>query len=106
MSSALKGVITGPYLRAAYRATDTTAGRRRAEQIQASFHTCPIPAAARLGRTLRPWREAFLASFERVARTTAAPRPTTAPSSCTAASPAAAATVRATAYACSLPPAT
>jgi transposase len=29
----------------------------------ASFHTCPIPEVARLGRTLRRWRQAFLAYF-------------------------------------------
>ncbi len=50
-------------LRAAYRAKDTTEGRRRAEKILTSFHTCPIPEVARLGRTLRRWREAFLAYF-------------------------------------------
>ncbi len=50
-------------LRAAYRAKDTTAGRTRAETILASFHTCPIPEVARLGRTLRRWQQAFLAYF-------------------------------------------
>jgi transposase len=28
-----------------------------------SFHTCPIPEIARLGRTLRSWRQQFLAYF-------------------------------------------
>ena len=51
-------------LRAAYRTKDTAAGRRRAEKILNSFHTCPIPEVARLGRTLRRWREAFLAYFD------------------------------------------
>lgn len=50
-------------LRAAYRATDTHQGRRLAEKVLASFHTCPIPEVARLGRTLRRWRDAFLAYF-------------------------------------------
>jgi len=50
-------------LRAAYRAKDTTAGRTRAETILASFHTCPIPEVALLGRTLRRWQQAFLAYF-------------------------------------------
>ncbi|HCX85995.1 MAG TPA: ISL3 family transposase [Micrococcales bacterium] len=50
-------------LRAAYCDRDTQAGRRRAEKILASLHTCPIPEVARLGRTLRRWREAFLAYF-------------------------------------------
>ncbi len=50
-------------LRAAYRARDTTHGRALAEKILTTFHTCPIPEIARLGRTLRRWREAFLAYF-------------------------------------------
>ena len=50
-------------LRAAYRTRDTTHGRVLAEKILATFHTCPIPEIARLGRTLRRWREAFLAYF-------------------------------------------
>ncbi len=28
-----------------------------------SFHTCPVPEIARLGRTLRSWSEQFLAYF-------------------------------------------
>ncbi len=51
-------------LRAAYRAKHTDAGRARAEKILDSFHTCPIPEVARLGRTLRRWRDAFLAYFD------------------------------------------
>ena len=50
-------------LRAAYRARDVRDGRARALKILDSFHTCPIPEVARLGRTLRRWREAFLAYF-------------------------------------------
>ncbi len=50
-------------LRAAYRCADLTAGRAMAERILTIFHTCPIPEIARLGRTLRRWREAFLAYF-------------------------------------------
>mgnify|MGYP001818360084 CR=1 FL=1 len=50
-------------LRAAYRAKDTADGRQRAEKILASFHRCPIPEVARLGRTLRRWKDAFLAYF-------------------------------------------
>ena len=34
-----------------------------AEKVLASFHTCPIPEVARLGRTLRRWHCAFLAYF-------------------------------------------
>ena len=50
-------------LRAAYRVRDLAEGRRLAEKVLASFHTCPIPEVARLGRTLRKWRGAFLAYF-------------------------------------------
>lgn len=28
-----------------------------------TFHTCPVPEIARLGRTLRSWREQVLAYF-------------------------------------------
>ena len=30
----------------------------------ASFPTCPIPEIAKLGRTLKQWRDAFLAYFD------------------------------------------
>ena len=50
-------------LRDAYRQADLTAGRVIAERVVDTFHTCPIPEIARLGRTLRRWREAFLAYF-------------------------------------------
>lgn len=50
-------------LRAAYRCADLTAGRAMAERILSIFHTCPVPEIARLGRTLRRWKDAFLAYF-------------------------------------------
>ena len=50
-------------LRGAYRHRDPAVGKKIAEQIIASFTTCPIPEIARLGRTLKQWREAFLAYF-------------------------------------------
>ena len=50
-------------LRAAYQAKNLAHGKARAEKILATFHTCPIPEVARLGRTLRKWRQAFLAYF-------------------------------------------
>ena len=50
-------------LRAAYHQRDLTTGRRIAEKVIESFRTCPIPEIARLGRTLRRWRSAFLAYF-------------------------------------------
>ncbi|MDX2378011.1 ISL3 family transposase [Microbacterium sp. LRZ72] len=48
-------------LRSAYQAKDLAEGRQIAEKVVDSFHTCPIPEVARLGRTLRRWRDAFLA---------------------------------------------
>ncbi len=50
-------------LRDAYKAANLTEGRKIAEKVLASFPTCPIPEIARLGRTLKQWREAFLAYF-------------------------------------------
>jgi transposase len=50
-------------LRSAYHAKDLAEGRRIAEKVVDSFHSCPIPEIARLGRTLRRWRDAFLAYF-------------------------------------------
>ncbi len=51
-------------LRAAYQADKLTEGKKIAEQVLASFPTCPIPEIKRLGKTLTRWREAFLAYFE------------------------------------------
>jgi transposase len=39
-------------------------GRRTAEKVIASFPTCPIPEVARLGRTLKAWRQQVLAYFD------------------------------------------
>jgi transposase len=50
-------------LRSAYHQQDLAEGRRIAQNIVDTIHTCPIPEIARLGRTLRRWREAFLAYF-------------------------------------------
>ena len=51
-------------LRAAYQADNLTEGRRIAEQILASFPTCPIPEIKRLGRTLNQCSASFLAYFD------------------------------------------
>jgi transposase len=50
-------------LRAIYHASSPQAGRRLAEQLIDVLHTCPIPEIARLGRTLRQWRNQILAYF-------------------------------------------
>ena len=44
---------------------DTPAqGRRLAARLVERLPTCPIPEIARLGRTLRKWKDAFLAYFD------------------------------------------
>lgn len=51
-------------LRSAYRHPNPAEGRKIAEKVLTSFPTCPVPEIARLGRTLKRWREAFLAYFD------------------------------------------
>jgi len=51
-------------LRAMYQAPDPDQGRAIAQKVITSFHTCPIPEIARLGRTLRQWRSHILARFD------------------------------------------
>ena len=77
-------------LRSAFGASSLVEGRAVAVNVLDSF-TCPIPEIARLGRTLRVWRDQFLAYFTTERATTEAPKPT-ASSNSTAASPAASAT--------------
>jgi transposase len=50
-------------LRSIYHAAPAT-GREIAQKVLDSFHTCPIPEVARLGRTLRAWRGQVLAYFD------------------------------------------
>ena len=50
-------------LRSIYHATPAI-GREIAQKVLDSFHTCPIPEVARLGRTLRAWRAQVLAYFD------------------------------------------
>ena len=50
-------------LRSIYHATPTK-GREIAIKVLDSFHSCPIPEVARLGRTLRSWRPQVLAYFD------------------------------------------
>ena len=51
-------------LRDAYRHADLATGRKIAEHVLESLPTCPIPEIARLGRTLRQWRVAFLSYWD------------------------------------------
>ncbi len=50
-------------VRSVYHQDTPAAGRAIAEKILDSFSSCPIPEVARLGRTLKQWREAFLGYF-------------------------------------------
>lgn len=50
-------------LRQAYRAKLPVEGRRIAQKIIDSWRSCPVPEIARLGRTLRQWRQQVLAYF-------------------------------------------
>ncbi|WP_432487042.1 ISL3 family transposase [Kineococcus sp. SYSU DK018] len=51
-------------LRSMFNAASPAAGRATAERVLESFHRCPIPEIARLGRTLRSWRAEVLAYFD------------------------------------------
>jgi transposase len=51
-------------LRSVFHQDTPEQGRRIAEHVVTSFPSCPIPEIARLGRTLRQWREPFLAYFQ------------------------------------------
>jgi transposase len=50
-------------VRSIYHADSPAAGRRIAEKVLESLHTCPIAEIKRLGKTLRRWREEILAYF-------------------------------------------
>lgn len=51
-------------VRAVYHADTPTEGRAAAQQLLAALPACPIPEIARLGRTLKQWRDAFLGYFD------------------------------------------
>ena len=59
------------------RLASWTAIRQIAQRVIDSFHTCPIPEVARLGRTLRAWKAQVLAYFDTSGSSTAAPKPST-----------------------------
>jgi len=50
-------------LMAGYAERDLERGRRRVEGVAAAALACPVPEIARLGRTLRAWRDELLAHF-------------------------------------------
>ncbi|MHA3946257.1 ISL3 family transposase [Cellulomonas bogoriensis] len=51
-------------LRSIYHQPTPAAGKKIAETVIATLHTCPIPEVARLGRTLRAWRTQILTHFD------------------------------------------
>ena len=51
-------------LRAIYHQPTPAGGRRLAEHVIATLHSCSVPEIARLGRTLRAWRTQVLAYFD------------------------------------------
>ncbi|MGQ0467490.1 MAG: ISL3 family transposase [Sporichthyaceae bacterium] len=51
-------------LREAYAHPNLAEGKKIAETVAADFLSCPIPEIARLGKTLKRWRAAFLAYFD------------------------------------------
>jgi len=50
-------------VRSIYHAETPAVGRRIAQQVLDTLHTCPIPEVKRLGKTLRRWRDEILAYF-------------------------------------------
>ena len=50
-------------VRSAYHQTSHATGRVVAEKVLDALPSCPIPEVARLGKTLRQWRAAFLGYF-------------------------------------------
>jgi Transposase len=50
-------------VRSIYHAESQSTGRKLAEKLLDTLHTCPIPEVKRLGKTLRRWREEILAYF-------------------------------------------
>ena len=51
-------------VRSVYHQDSHAAGRAIAEQVLASFTSCPVPEVARLGKTLTQWRTEFLGYFD------------------------------------------
>ena len=81
---------------------DTPAhGQRLAARLAQRLPACPIPEIARLGRTLRKWKDAFLASSIPAEQATAQQKPSTESSSWADAPPEATATPPTTDSECS-----
>lgn len=62
--SATRTARSRSQVRSIHTATTPAAGRKTAEKVLESLHTCPIPEVAKLGRTLCQWRTEILACFD------------------------------------------
>jgi hypothetical protein len=89
-------------VRAAYAAAKPADGKQVGEKIVTSFPSYPIREIARLGRTLRRWKEQYLGYFTTGGANNGG-TDSTASSNSTDASPAATATPTTIGYACSSP---
>ena len=63
ISVSMSPAFTGQVCKVFHQATPTQ-GQRLAAHLIERLPACPIPEIARLGRTLRKWKDAFLAYFD------------------------------------------
>ena len=62
--SVLKSPTCTGQVREVFHQDTPAQGQRLAARLIESLPACPIPEIARLGRTLRKWKDAFLAYFD------------------------------------------
>ena len=62
--SVLKSLTFTGQVREVFHQDTPAQGQRLAARLIESLPACPIPEIARLGRTLRKWKDAFLAYFD------------------------------------------
>ena len=62
--SVLKSPTFTGQVREVFHQATPAHGRHLAAHLVESLPRCPIPEIARLGRTLRKWKDAFLAYFD------------------------------------------
>ena len=75
--SASKSLTFTGQVREVFHQDTPAQGRRLAAHLVERLPTCPIPEIARLGRTLRKWKDAFLAYFDTSGASNAPPKPST-----------------------------
>ena len=73
--SASKSLTFTGQVREVFHQDTPAQGRRLAAHLVERLPTCPIPEIARLGRTLRKWKDAFLAYFDTSGASNAPPKP-------------------------------